>query len=126
VMKLVSINIRGLRGDVKWKYLKELIGKENPRVIFIQETKLVVLNDYKCYNAWVTNDISWIHRGVNNEGGGILTMWDNKIFSCCRTEEGKGFILIEGDYKGVGSSQAVRVVLVNVYAPCFDRDKEVL
>jgi len=53
-------------------------------------------------------------------------MWDNRIVSCCRTEEGKGFILIEGDYKGVGASQAMRVVLVNVYAPCSDRDKEVL
>jgi len=38
-MKLVSINIREL-GDVKCKYLKELIGKENPGVVFVQETKL--------------------------------------------------------------------------------------
>ena len=32
----MSINIRGLGGDVKWKYLKEVIGKENPGVVFIQ------------------------------------------------------------------------------------------
>jgi len=42
-----------------------------------QETKLTSLCSKKCYSLWRSNEISWIHRGVDKEGGGILTMWSN-------------------------------------------------
>jgi len=49
-MKLISINIRRLGGDIKWKYISELIVKEKPGLICIQETKLASVNAYKCYS----------------------------------------------------------------------------
>jgi len=57
-MKIVSINIRGLGGDVKRKYLRELISKEDPGLFLVQETKLTKLDDSKCYSLWGSNDIS--------------------------------------------------------------------
>jgi len=57
-MSIISINIRGLGGNVKWNYIKELVRKENPIVICIQETKLAKLIDLKCYSLWGSNDIS--------------------------------------------------------------------
>jgi len=39
-MSVLSINIRGLGGGVKWTYLRSLVRKENPGVVCIQETKL--------------------------------------------------------------------------------------
>lgn len=39
-MSLISLNIRGLGGEVKWSYLKSLIDKEKHGVVCIQETKL--------------------------------------------------------------------------------------
>jgi len=69
-MKLVSINIRDLGGDVRWKYLKELISKENPGLLFVQETKLTNLLASKCYSMWGNNDITWIHRGIDRERKG--------------------------------------------------------
>jgi len=68
-MKLISINIRGLGRDIKWKYIRELIRKEKARVLCVQETKLVRLDDTMCYNIWESNDIIWVHRGVDREGG---------------------------------------------------------
>jgi len=38
---------------------------------------------------WGNNQIKWVHRGVDKEGGGILTMWNNQIFKCSKIEEGK-------------------------------------
>jgi len=42
-MSLISINIRGLGVDVKWKYLQELVMREKPGILCIQETKVVHL-----------------------------------------------------------------------------------
>jgi len=125
-MKIVNINIRGLGGDVKRKYLRELVSKEDPGLLLVQETKLTKLDDSKCYSLWGSNDISWIHRGADKEGGGILTLWDNKKFTCSRSEEGKGFILTEGMYKSGDSVVGVKVIVLNVYALCSNSDKVVL
>jgi len=51
-MKIVSINIRGLGGEVKRKYLRELVSKEDPGLLLVQETKLTKLDDSKCYSLW--------------------------------------------------------------------------
>jgi len=57
----------------------------------------------------VKNYVSWVHRGVEKEGGGILTMWDNQQFKCNKSVEGKGFILIVGALFG-GAMNGVNVV----------------
>jgi len=80
----------------------------------VQETKLTTLDASKCYNLWGNNDISWVHRGIDKDGGGILTLWDNKKFTCSISEEGKGFILTEGMYKSGDSVVGVKVVVLNV------------
>ena len=43
-----------------------------------------------------SNDIGWVHKNVDKEGEGILTLWNNNVFQCERIEEGKGFIAVEG------------------------------
>jgi len=125
-MKLISINIRGLGGDIKRKYIRELLHKEKAGVLCVQKTKLVRLDDALCYNLWDSNDISWVHRGVAREGGGILTMWDNKVFKCESSVEGKGFVLVMGDYCCAGSGSVVKVLIMNIYAPCSIKDKVLL
>jgi len=95
-------------------------------MLLVQETKLSNLAATKCFSLWGKNDITWIHRGIDKEGGGILTMWDNKVFSCFGSVEGKGFILIEGWYKSGESDSGVKVIVVNVYPPCSIREKEQL
>jgi len=53
-------------------------------------------------------------------------MWDNKVFSCSRSVEGSRFILIEGTYKSGDYDSGVKVVVINVYAPCTNREKVLL
>ena len=126
MIKLISINIRGLGRDIKRKYIRELIRKEKAGVLCVQETKLVKLDDAMCYNLWESNDISWVHKGVDKEGGGILTMWDNKLFKCESSVKGKGFVLVMGDYCCGESGVVVKVLILNIYAPCSIKDKVLL
>jgi len=56
-MNLISLNIIGLGGDVKWNYLKSLIIKEKPGIVCIQETKLISLRSQNCFSLWGSNDI---------------------------------------------------------------------
>jgi len=51
-MKVISLNVRGLGGDIKWKYIKELIGKEKPGIMCAQETKLISVSASKCFGLW--------------------------------------------------------------------------
>jgi len=44
-----------LEGNIKWKYLRELIIKEKPGMVCVQETKLVSVNASKCYSLWGSN-----------------------------------------------------------------------
>ena len=58
LMKLISINIRGLGRDIKWKYIRELIHKEKVGVLCVQETKLISMDVAKCFSLWESNNIS--------------------------------------------------------------------
>jgi len=69
---------------------------------------------------------SWVDRGVDREGGRILTMWSNKLFKCNRIVEGKGFIMTKGEYKREGNNQLVGVAIINVYSSCVTIEKYTL
>jgi len=53
-------------------------------------------------------------------------MWDNKVFKCESSVEGKCFVLIMGDYCCGGSGTVVTVLIMNIYAPCSNKDKVLL
>jgi len=125
-MKIISLNVRGFGGDVRWKYMKELISKEKPGLVCLQETKLISVSAFKCFGFWGSNDVSWIHKGIDNEGGGILTLWDKKVFNCTKSVDGKGYVLIEGVYNCISSGKDVKVVIMNIYTPCPNKEKMLL
>lgn len=43
--------------DNKWKYMRELMNKENPGIVCIQETKQVNIPNLRYYSLWESNDI---------------------------------------------------------------------
>jgi len=62
---------------------------------------------------WGSNEISWVHRSVELERWGILTLWNNKVFMCDRIEQGNGYIVIEGKYRVRDGNKVVQVGIVN-------------
>jgi len=53
-------------------------------------------------------------------------LWDNKVFNCTKFVDGKGYVLVEGEYKYVSSCKVVKVVMMNIYAPCSSKEKVLL
>jgi len=71
MMKIISINVRGLGGNVKRKYLRDLISKEQANMVCLQKTKCFVLSKESCYLLWGSNELDWVENGANNIAGGI-------------------------------------------------------
>jgi len=53
------MSIRGLGGNLKRKYLTELIRKEEVGLMCIEETKYAKLDMEKCFSHLGSNDIEW-------------------------------------------------------------------
>lgn len=113
-MKIVSWNINGYRSAEKTNSIKELIDKNNPDIICLQEIKMneEVLEDfgYNCYYNFAQK------RGYS----GVMIFTKEKPINEMRTiglerfdEEGR-FLLLE--YKNF--------ILINIYIPHGGRKKE--
>ena len=123
MMKVVSLNIRGIGGGIKRKYIKDLISKEQADMLCLQETKCDKFSKELIFHLWGSNDIGWIEVGARNNAGGIITMWRSNQFQLVNFFRGNNFSAVEGVWKGGGG---VQVVIVNVYSPSLLREKKVL
>ena len=57
-MLIVNLNIRGLGGGTKARYLRSIIGREEAEFVCLQETKTSELSDARCYNLWGTTKLA--------------------------------------------------------------------
>jgi len=73
-MLIISLNIRGLGGGTKARYLRQVIACEGAEIVCIQETKTTVFSDSRCFALWGDNEVGWIHNEGENGGGSLLTM----------------------------------------------------
>jgi len=121
-MIIVNLNIRGVGGGTKAKYLKSMIYKEGAKMVCLQETKTIGMSDARCYAMWGTNDVEWVHNEGRSGAGSLLTMWHKQSFIRERHVEGSGFIAIFGQHV----STKLNCVVVNVYAACNLSDKVAL
>jgi len=96
MMKIVSLNIRGLGGSIKRKYMTDLISKEQVDIICLQETKCSEISKENGFLLWGYNDIGWIEVGASNNAGGIITMWRNSRFQLVNSFRGNHFSVVEG------------------------------
>lgn len=100
-MKMLSWKSRGLGHPSKIAALKDLIQSEKPEIVLIQETKQDqsevnrVLNQQKRYSGCASEA-----RGAS---GGILTMWDNRKWSCNSTKMNQHWINVNLERKEDGA-----------------------
>jgi len=121
-MLIVNMNIRGLGGGTKARYIRQIIGSERAEFVCLQETKSKMLTEAKCFSLWGDNKIGWLHYDGDNGGGSLLSMWQKEAFSYLNHVMGKGFIVVFGKHLKSDFNCAV----VNVYAACNLREKKTL
>ncbi|CAM8953600.1 unnamed protein product [Rhodiola kirilowii] len=120
-MKLITWNVRGANGRKKLREIRNLRCKLQAVMIFIQETKIRVLDEKLMQDLWGEDKMLWF--GANSEGssGGLVSVWDPDFFQPTRKVKGKSFVLISGNMKI--NQQEVRLNFLNVYAPTVEREK---
>jgi len=121
-MLIFDLNIRGLGGGTKARYLKRCIHSEGVEFVCIQETKVAQVTEARCFALWGDNSIGWIHNGGDNGNGSLLSMWHKEVFNYESHVMGKGYITVVGQHKNSGHKCCV----VNVYAGCTQKEKKSL
>ena len=78
-MKIISLNVRGLGGSLKRRYLSDLVSKEQADMVCLQETKCSEFSREKVCLLWGSNEVGWVVNKANNSAGGVLTIWNKKF-----------------------------------------------
>lgn len=116
-MKLLSYNVRGLGGNAKKRVVRELVCHQHVELLCIQETKCQVVDRKMCGLLWGDSEFEWKATQAVNRGGGLLCIWNSKLFVLEESVDGPGFLGLMGRW---GATQQ-RCVIVNIYSPCdFD------
>ena len=79
-MIIVNLNIRGLGGGTKARYLRHIIGSEGAEFVCVQETKLKEISDGRCFSLWGDNNIGWLHNKGDDGNGSLLSLWHKEAF----------------------------------------------
>jgi len=115
------MNIRGIGGSIKRRYLSTLISNKQAEMLCIQEMKCSELNKEGVFQLWGSNEIEWVENGANNSVGGLITMWRKSCFQLSSFCNGRNFTIIEGLWK---ADTEVSVTIVNVYSSDSLGDKK--
>lgn len=91
-MKLLSINVRGMRKLYKRKWIKEIVGKEKVEFLAVQETKLSDISTQLVRTIWDSDDFSFATVNAKGKAGGLLWVWSNSSFSLHQCVSGDGFL----------------------------------
>jgi len=121
-MLIINLNIRGLGGGTKARYLNHIIAREGAEFVCIQETKALQFSDARCYSLWGDNKAGWLHYEGDNGSGSLFSMWHRDAFIYESHAMGKGFIVVFGQHIKANC----RCVVVNIYVACLLREKKVL
>nr|GEV90749.1 hypothetical protein [Tanacetum cinerariifolium] len=97
----------------KRDWIKEIIAKNSLLFVGIQETKIETLDDSLIRYLWPNNFTAFVANGSMGASGGILTMWDSRVFLMELNVIDSNFVGVIGSWVGVSN----RIGLINVYSP---------
>lgn len=64
----------------------------------IQETKSRNIDMKMVNSIWGSDDVDYVNKDVVGRSGGILLMWDNKVFNKNQVINEPGFVAVLGIY----------------------------
>ncbi|XP_071726438.1 uncharacterized protein [Rutidosis leptorrhynchoides] len=122
--QIISYNIRsfGVGIDSKFGHTKNLILKEKPSFLALQETKLHQVDNNWVFSLWGNPDCEFIQREMVGKSGGQLLIWDKQDFEATDVINVEHVIGIRGKWKSNGKC----INVLNVYGPHEDSKKKKL
>ncbi|XP_021974931.1 uncharacterized protein LOC110870041 [Helianthus annuus] len=121
-MNFLSVNLRGMGGDLKSGWIKGIKREHGVNFMMLQETKQGSVSRSDICKFWGSG--SFGSESVDSSGlsGGLLSIWDDSRFHLSESVKERNYILIRGSL--VGSNSMLNVL--NVYAPQSIQAKKVL
>jgi len=111
-MKILSWNARGLNSQTKQRLLNKKVQKEQPDIVFVQETK--------CSSSTIFNiskklgkHMEYLEIASNGWKGDLITLWNPQVIKILSFEATRSFIVVEAQV--VGNSETY--LCTNVYGP---------
>nr|GEZ28778.1 RNA-directed DNA polymerase, eukaryota [Tanacetum cinerariifolium] len=95
-MKLISINVRDLGENGKKGWVRSIIKDEQPDVIGLQEEKNRVVDDLWIEDLWGGKNYGYAQLPAKAISGGIILIWDTRIFLCKEAAGDERFVGIKG------------------------------
>nr|GEY68241.1 cysteine-rich receptor-like protein kinase [Tanacetum cinerariifolium] len=111
-MEGISLNCNGLGCVNKKSWIKGLIECDSP-FFEVQETKLGVIDDSIIHSISSRSFVDYAYSCSISAYGGILTMWDFRVFSLENKVCDRNFVLVVGSWDGLSP----KVGFINIYAP---------
>ncbi|KAL8473622.1 hypothetical protein ACS0TY_030457 [Phlomoides rotata] len=121
-MKVMSFNVRGLGNKIKRNGIKQMIYQNRIDMCCIQESKIEKMEENIGREMWFDREFDWAWREVEGRAGGIISIWNRKVFSKISVWHIKGMLVVNGIWR----EDNAKVMIINVYAPCTVMEKEQL
>lgn len=87
--KIISWNVRGINDAGKRKILRGCLGRWNPIIVYLQETKMEILSDFTVKSLWKADGVEWKFLPSKGFAGGILLMWKRDWVTCMDVKIGE-------------------------------------
>ncbi|XP_028054758.1 uncharacterized protein LOC114258955 [Camellia sinensis] len=111
-MIILSWNVRGLRRPEKRRKIKNLVRERKIDVLLLQETKRSKVDDKFLKSLWPWEELESMEVGAEGSAGGLLCLWNPKIFELKECCSNRNFLLLSG--MGFHNFSCV---IINIYAP---------
>ncbi|KAM0061725.1 putative RNA-directed DNA polymerase [Helianthus debilis subsp. tardiflorus] len=112
-MNFLSINVRGLGDQEKKRWVKDLRVKNGVDFLVLQETKMKNSEGFDKNSCWGRGTVDFDMVEAMGRSGGIISMWDSKVFKKTSVIHDPNFLLTTGYMVEDGSL----INVLNVYAP---------
>ncbi|KAJ0535621.1 putative RNA-directed DNA polymerase [Helianthus annuus] len=112
-MNFISWNIRGLGSASKGNWIKNLKVANEVGFLMIQETQFQSFGGVDVSRLWGSRDFDYDVVDAVGRSGGLLSVWDSKIFTKTSVIKRRYILVVSGYLKNDGQ----KVSLVNVYCP---------
>lgn len=119
IMKIISLNIRGVGKDGKKEWMQDICRVEYPCVLALQETKSKGVEGAWVEEIWGNKNFNMLQTEARGRFGCLLLVWDKGVFSCTQKMVDDMFIAVKGSWFDKDSD----VILVNIYGPQFGEHK---
>jgi len=118
-VKILTWNVRGLNNEASKNLVKTSLQKWKADVICLQETKVNKGVERVAFQLWPSR---WMRCGfmvADGSKGGILLMWDSRVWKGSKVEEGNFSIT----YKFEALQDSFCWTFTGVYAPHTRKEK---